>query len=534
MTARRASITVGLVLIVFAALIALTIVGIWKLGTWMGFFLVYQWVFNQTTNYGVDANLARIAAILIGAAVWFGAIYAWRNNRKWSIVIILGLLVLQSGFLYFANIGRYFSPKTGEATRYFTVHPITREIQLFDTPIFDAFGQKAERVTSEIAQRLERERLSDKVPNSEVQPEKIKNFFDPYTGEALVYYYQDMTEEYHLYLRNGYDSKTGAQLLPITQDVVKKILPVSPIEVIRDFGSDRPVVVVAVNEAGYIRKGYKAWYYGFGEWAGSQNRVGQMKGGWAVKDDDPGWFTARALAESKILKILPTQDKELWPGYNDLVEVPTDGRVILFAVRPAGDITLYTKSPSGEISTRNIIPTSYRNGYDNVPTTPQPTSNTPTSGSSTQPTLPDPSSVQDSQEIVLPVSGEKDGREILYGYEYRRGFAFRDLGFNLVDDSEGRRHIKEMILHYWCSEPLKIAKVIVMDQEMEYELKYTPGVLTVSGERFHAVILDLKLDTWAGDYLDIDVYFKPADGITRCARWTLGAYEQRAWGAQVD
>ena len=219
---RGLNVGIGVMLVAFAALLVLTAIGVWRLGTWIGFFLVYNWIFNQITSYGVNTYIARVASILFGCVVWFGAVYLWQKNRRWGIGAVIALIVLQSTFLFFANQGRYFSAQTGEPSKYYTINPVTNAIQLFDQPVFDAFGQRATPVTFEIAERLERQRLSEKLPNEEVPADRIKYFFDPYTGAPLVFYSQDGNGQIHLYLRNGYDIKSGVQLQPVTATIVNQ------------------------------------------------------------------------------------------------------------------------------------------------------------------------------------------------------------------------------------------------------------------------------------------------------------------------
>lgn len=223
MSGRRSNVKVGLVLIAIAALLVLTAIGVWKLGTWIGFFLVYNWIFNQITSYGMNTYVARIASILLGCAVWFGAVYLWKKNRKWSVGVIVALIVLQSTFLFFAERNRYFSATTGEPTKYYTINPMTQEIQVFDREVYDAFGQKSQRVNFEIAQQIERQRATRHFPNEEIPPERIKNFYDFSSGQPLVYYSQDGQGRYHFYLHEGFDPHTGRVLLPVSAEVVDTV-----------------------------------------------------------------------------------------------------------------------------------------------------------------------------------------------------------------------------------------------------------------------------------------------------------------------
>lgn len=211
-----------LVLVGFAAL--LTAFGLWRFGSWIGLFLVYSWILNNLTGYGMNTHVATILAIFLGLGVWAGAIYLWKRNRKYGLVIVAALMVLQSVFLLYLEKDRYFSAKSGEPIKYYTISPLTREIQVFDHEVYDVFGQEARPVTFSIAEEIARQKHRGEFPNEEVQSKQIKNFFDPRTGEALAYYYQDSQKGIHLFLRSGFDNRSGQRLEPITQEVVDRIL----------------------------------------------------------------------------------------------------------------------------------------------------------------------------------------------------------------------------------------------------------------------------------------------------------------------
>jgi len=211
-----------LVLIGFAAL--LTALGVWRFGSWIGFFLVYSWMLDVLTSYGLNSHLAAIISVAAGLVVWAGAVYLWKRNRRWGLVIVAALMVLQSAFLFCLEKNRYFSAKNGEPIKYYSVNPLTREIQVFDRPVYDAFGQKAQPVNFPIAQEIARQKHRERFPNEEVRPERIKNFFDPRTGEPVAYWCRDNHGDIHLFLRGGFDNKSGQRLKPVTEEVVEEAL----------------------------------------------------------------------------------------------------------------------------------------------------------------------------------------------------------------------------------------------------------------------------------------------------------------------
>lgn len=231
MSARRWGITAGLGMILFAILLALTAFGIWKLGTWIGFFLVYSWVLTQITSYGLDSNLAKIASVVIGCAVWFGALRLMKKNLVWGAIIVITLIIAQSSFLYVMSRNRYFNPTSGSPTKYYTMNPVSGQYELFDQPIYDSFGQQAQPVTAEIATKIERRKNTNNCANNVVAADRIEKFFDPESGQALVFYCKDPEGKYRLFSSPGYDPKTGQKLEPVNTTVMNDIISVkTPIE----------------------------------------------------------------------------------------------------------------------------------------------------------------------------------------------------------------------------------------------------------------------------------------------------------------
>ena len=221
---RQRAKRLGLLLVLFGFAVLLTALGVWRFGSWIGFFLVYSWMLDALTSYGLNSHLAAIISVAAGLMVWAGAVYLWKRNRRWGLVIIAALMMLQSAFLFCLEKNRYFSAKNGEPIKYYSVNPLSREIQVFDRPVYDAFGQRAQPVTFPIAQEIARQKHRERFPNEEVRPERIKNYFDPRTGEPLAYWCRDSRGDIHLFLRGGFDNKSGQRLKPVTEEVVEEAL----------------------------------------------------------------------------------------------------------------------------------------------------------------------------------------------------------------------------------------------------------------------------------------------------------------------
>lgn len=217
---RKLKLLAGLVLLIFATMI---ILGLWKFGTILGFFLVYPWVFSKILGVVINPHLANAIALIVAIALYFG-IYKtiYKRHKNWGYVCFIGIFVLQSIFTFFGEQNRFFSLTSGEPIKYYTTNPITGEVQVFDRPIYDAFGQKAVPITFRIAQDIYRQEHGVEYPNKEVPYDRIKNFFDQRTARPLAYYYLDQ-EGYHLFLHDGYDPMTGKALSPVTSGIVERL-----------------------------------------------------------------------------------------------------------------------------------------------------------------------------------------------------------------------------------------------------------------------------------------------------------------------
>ena len=216
---RWGRLKLGFTLIVLAGLL---ILGFIKYGTILGFFLIYPWIVSKVLGVVINPDIA----VAIAAAVAMGLIYLWiRFLSKWKsrygYVIVGAIIVIQSLFMFFGERNRFFSLTTGQPIKYYTINPDTREVQVFDRPIYDQFGVQAQPVDYSIARQIYRQQHGTQFPNTAVAFDKLKNFFDPMTGQSLVWYCQNQTG-YHFFVHSGYDPTTGRKLMPITSEIVEQ------------------------------------------------------------------------------------------------------------------------------------------------------------------------------------------------------------------------------------------------------------------------------------------------------------------------
>lgn len=212
-----------IVALMFIAAGVLILIGLYKFGTILGFFLFYPWLLSKIlSSVDINYHLAEIIAILSAGGICFGAWKFYRKYPGYVLGCIVLLMVAQSSYMFFSERNRFYSFSTGQPIKYYTINPLSGEIQVFDRAIYDALGQKAQPVNFKIAKEIYRQKNVAKFPNDEVSAQSIKNFFDPMSGKALVYYCQNK-EGYHFYLHEGFDPKTGRQLIPVTSQIVETL-----------------------------------------------------------------------------------------------------------------------------------------------------------------------------------------------------------------------------------------------------------------------------------------------------------------------
>jgi hypothetical protein len=208
----------GVFLIAFATLVFF---GIMNFGVVMAYFFAYPIVLSKLTGLPLNPHIVRMAATLFTTGLVFGVIFLCRKKtRGWGISLIVVLFLLHSGLMYFTEKNRYFSNNRLPLV-WVAKDPITKEWKQFDYPGHDAFGQKLIPITIAIAMEISRRRSSALNPNNEIGYSAITNFFDPIDGRPLIYYCISDTG-YRFFTSEGYDTKTGEPLLPITEAALKK------------------------------------------------------------------------------------------------------------------------------------------------------------------------------------------------------------------------------------------------------------------------------------------------------------------------
>src|SRR5262245_52147237 len=182
------------------------------------YLLARSYVDELAQVFDLNNNVARaivwatfaVAVIFAGYAVSFS-----RRKRLAGLAGILILLIGHSLVLAHGRVNRPFDSK-GNPTKCYVV---TRDsIQLGEHPGVDPVtGRACRPVTPEIAERVEAYK-NGKRPTKILVREPT--FFEPRTGQPIVWYYVSKDDEVQLFDLMGFHPETGEELLPVTKEIV--------------------------------------------------------------------------------------------------------------------------------------------------------------------------------------------------------------------------------------------------------------------------------------------------------------------------
>ena len=201
----------------------------------LGVFLLvgFFWLFNKITLYYVagayvdevaevfDINKNLANAILwatVGATFVF-ANYAFSFSRRKRAMGLLGILLLlvgHSATLWYGTSHQFFE-RSGRPTKCYVV---TRDLLRYgERPGIDqTTGRECRLVTPEIVERL-------RAYENGTRPQRITDldptYFDPRTGEPIVWYYKNKRDEIEIFNLMGFHPDTGEELLPISKEIVE-------------------------------------------------------------------------------------------------------------------------------------------------------------------------------------------------------------------------------------------------------------------------------------------------------------------------
>jgi len=167
---------------------------------------------HHAANAVVWATFA-VATLLVGSAISFS-----RRKRLISFAGIIVLLIAHSALLAYGTMHENFRRADGSAIKCYVV---TRDaLELRDHPGIDPVtGRDCRPVTAEIAERVEAYK-NGRRPTRIASREPT--FFDPRTGQPIVWYSIGKNEEIELFDLMGFQPDTGQELIPVTKEIVAR------------------------------------------------------------------------------------------------------------------------------------------------------------------------------------------------------------------------------------------------------------------------------------------------------------------------
>ena len=194
--------------------------------------LILLWIFNQIFFYylsrsyvdevakvlGVNHYLANAIAWATFAVIVIFARYAFsfsKTKRRVGVLGVVALLIGQSLVLWYGTRDQFFD-REGKAIKCYI---ITRDsIEYGERPGIDPkTGRECRSVTPEIVERLDKYRDGNR-PKLITSQNPV--FFDPRTGNPIVWYRRDDAGKVEIFDLMGFDPTTGKELTPVTKELV--------------------------------------------------------------------------------------------------------------------------------------------------------------------------------------------------------------------------------------------------------------------------------------------------------------------------
>ncbi|WP_156380665.1 sel1 repeat family protein [Pseudolabrys sp. Root1462] len=211
----RTGIIVGVVLLVILAFAAFFVVD--KI---LSFYLTKGYVEQIGDAFDLNRNLVRALVLASFVIVVYFGNAAWSFSRRKRMIGIAGILALLIGHslvLWVATRQQFFN-REGAATKCYVV---TRDGSVTygeRVGIDPATGRQCRPVTAEVLERL-REYEKGKRPQLVTSNEPV--FFEPRTGEPVVWYYRSKNNGIEIFDLMGFHPETGEELLPVDKDTVE-------------------------------------------------------------------------------------------------------------------------------------------------------------------------------------------------------------------------------------------------------------------------------------------------------------------------
>ncbi len=209
------------VAIALVAAILVSVVLLWLIDKFVFYYLARSYIDEVAQVLDLNPHLANaLVLVTFVAAIFFARyVYSFSSNRRFvGIAGIAVLLIGHSLVLWYGTKDKSFD-RQGNAIKCYV---LTRDGQVTygeRAGIDPSTGRQCRPVTPEMLERLQKYAAGNR-PQVIATPNPV--FFDPRSGEPIVWYYKDKEDVFEIFDLMGFHPDTGKELLPVTKEVAEK------------------------------------------------------------------------------------------------------------------------------------------------------------------------------------------------------------------------------------------------------------------------------------------------------------------------
>ena len=204
-----------------AVVIAAALLLLWIVDKFVFYYLAQTYVDEVASVLDLNPHLANALVLLTFAIAVFFTRFIWsfsKRRRLLGITGIAALFITHSLVLWYGTHDKPFD-RRGNAIKCYV---LTRDGQVTygeQAGVDPATGRQCRPLTPEMWERLQKY-AAGKRPQTITDLNPV--FFDPRSGEPIVWYYADKTNGVEIFDLMGFHPDTGEELLPITKEVAEQ------------------------------------------------------------------------------------------------------------------------------------------------------------------------------------------------------------------------------------------------------------------------------------------------------------------------
>ena|ERR1700722_3670931 len=209
------------VAIAFAAAILVSALLLWLIDKFFFYYLTRSYIDEVAQVLDLNPHLANALVLATFVATIFFARYVYSFSSKRRFVGIAGIAALLIGHslvLWYGTKDQSFD-RQGNAIKCYVLTRDGKVTYGEHAGIDPSTGLPCRPVTPEMLERLQKYAAGNR-PQAIATSNPV--FFDPRSGEPIVWYYKDKENNIEIFDLMGFHPDTGEELLPVTKEVAEK------------------------------------------------------------------------------------------------------------------------------------------------------------------------------------------------------------------------------------------------------------------------------------------------------------------------